>query len=131
MSPLKENASRPFSFTACSVTDTTWFFACTCGGSGNETVWALHRAVINICVPMRRMVLVIIHHHHLELDCTQISKHRFECQYRDAAVLTPTLPPEDSSTAQNSPWLKFLRLIPLYRTYTRSGFWHPLCSYAM
>src|SRR5258708_37344364 len=56
VAPLKAKASRPFSFTACSVRDTTGFSALTCGGSGNETVWAQPRAARNICAPMTRRV---------------------------------------------------------------------------
>src|SRR6266851_7629873 len=49
----KANASRPFSFTACSVRDTTCFFALTSGGSGSETLCAQPLAAKNIGAPAR------------------------------------------------------------------------------
>ncbi len=54
-----------------------------------------------------------------------------ECQYRDATTETPTLQlGQNTRLRRDPPELKFFRLIPLYRTYARSGFWHLLCSYA-
>src|SRR5208282_168539 len=51
--PSKAKASRPFSFTACSVRDKTCLVARTCEGSGKETVCAHPRAERNICAPAK------------------------------------------------------------------------------
>src|ERR1700691_2454398 len=59
ISPLKEKASRPFSFTALSVRDRTRFWARTCGGSGKKRVCADARVERSIALRKSRRFVII------------------------------------------------------------------------